>query len=741
MGERADQIINNARICVRQQHLKDAINILQPLYDAHPNLWGYDDYQLVTDNYQRMVEYMKKGFLDPEREKLYRQLLRRVYRIIENLEISWRCKNQTIYVEAFQKSNRLNMSYVFIQDVLERFVSDVAMLSLEPEETSQAHSDELYQRHTAFTERLFSSLFISLQWNSADEQFYTKLLLSPTVDLIDQQLMVSAISLACMNMFDIHKLNVLAAVCLKAENVNLRQRALVGLIFSLNDHPLFAEEQQTIMNQLTDNGENQDALRELQELQMQVFYCMNAEEDNRKIQTDIMPTIMKNNNFKITRHGIEEKEDDPMEDILNPDAADKAMEELEESIQQMVKMQQNGADVFFGGFKQMKKFPFFDELSNWFCPFYSKHPRLQNLREKGKIKAFLNKLNMSNPFCDSDKYSFVFAFSSVAEHLPEGIREAFYSGGDMGEEMFNTSRVKPTYVRHRYLQDLYRFFRIYRNRDDLVNPFGKEYAPTRLAPAFFLLLPIFKDAKYDAMKTSFGMFLYKQKKYGDLSDLLETYNDSNDTTYLYLRASSYIKSGHREKLPLVKSAFYKEAFNVLEQILAKGEDLRALKSYARVSMLLERYHQAADNYRKLQELVPGQKNYLLNEALALLHLGQKQEAVEKVYQCDLQYPDDDSVQRILAWVLLNSGKVDQAIDIYRRLLEQEPIHEDYVNAAYSVWINGDVSTAVSYFQQSLNVLPEGEGFSFLEEEINNDRQLLIDNGIAPIDLQLMLELI
>ena len=92
-------------------------------------------------------------------------------------------------------------------------------------------------------------------------------------------------------------------------------------------------------------------------------------------------------------------------------------------------------------------------------------------------------------------------------------------------------------------------------------------------------------------------------------------------------------------------------------------------------------------------------------------------------------------------MLLNSGKVDQAIDIYRRLLEQEPIHEDYVNAAYSVWINGDVSTAVSYFQQSLNVLPEGEGFSFLEEEINNDRQLLIDNGIAPIDLQLMLELI
>jgi Flp pilus assembly protein TadD len=730
MGERADQIINNARICVRHQHLKDAINILQPLYDAHPNLWGYDDYQLVTDNYQRMVEYMKKGFLDPEREKLYRQLLRRIYRIIENLAISWRCKNLSIYVEAFQKTNRLNMSYAFIQDVLERFVSDVAMLSLESEDTSQAHSDELYGRHAAFIERLFNALFISLQWNSADEQFYTKLLLSPTIDVVDQQLMVSAIGLACMNIFDIHKFNVLAAVYQKAEDVNLRQRALVGFMFSTNDHPLFAKEQQALMDQLTDNGNNQDVLHELLEMQVQVFYCMNAEEDDRKIQSDIIPSIMKNNNFTITRHGIEEKEDDPLEGILNPDAEDQAMEELDKSLKQMAEMQKNGADVFFGGFKQMKRIPFFDDFYNWFCPFYSKHPRLRSLREKTNIEAFLNKLSNSFPFCDSDKYSFVYAFASVAEHMPEGMKEMFYSGGDMGEEMFHTSRVNPTYVRHRYLQDLYRFFRLYRHRASLVNPFGKEGDASTTVSGFFLTLPFFDDARFYTMKTNLGTSLYKQKRFEELRVLLSTYSDESDTNYLFLKASSFIKSG-----------LYEDAVPVLEQILSKGDEPRALKSYARVSMLLEHYQQAADSYRKLQELMPGHKNYLLNEALALLQLGQKQEAVEKVYQCDLQYPDDDSVQRILAWVLLNNGKVEQAADIYRRLLEQEPIHEDYVNAAYSVWIRGDISTAVNYFQQSINLLPKGKNVSFLEQEINNDRQLLIDNGIAPIDLQLILDLI
>jgi tetratricopeptide (TPR) repeat protein len=310
------------------------------------------------------------------------------------------------------------------------------------------------------------------------------------------------------------------------------------------------------------------------------------------------------------------------------------------------------------------------------------------------------------------------------------MKEMFYSGGDMGEEMFHTSRVNPTYVRHRYLQDLYRFFRLYRHRTSLVNPFGKEGDASTTVSGFFLTLPFFDDARFYTMKTNLGTSLYKLKRFEELRVLLSTYSDESDTNYLFLKASSFIKSG-----------LYEDAVPVLEQILSKGDEPRALKSYARVSMLLEHYQQAADSYRKLQELMPGHKNYLLNEALALLQLGQKQEAVEKVYQCDLQYPDDDSVQRILAWVLLNNGKVEQAADIYRRLLEQEPIHEDYVNAAYSVWIRGDISTAVNYFQQSINLLPKGKNVSFLEQEINNDRQLLIDNGIAPIDLQLILDLI
>ena len=47
---------------------------------------------------------------------------------------------------------------------------------------------------------------------------------------------------------------------------------------------------------------------------------------------------------------------------------------MEESFQKMAEMQKQGTDIYFGGFSQMKRFPFFNELSNWFVPFYSHHP-------------------------------------------------------------------------------------------------------------------------------------------------------------------------------------------------------------------------------------------------------------------------------------------------------------------------------------------------------------------------------
>lgn len=727
MAERADFILADALLSVRVKRLVgEAIRKLRPLYDDHPGLLGNDEYQAIVDDYQLMVEYMTKGYHDEERDILYQKLLHRVYRLIRNLEISWRCKNVGVYVAAFRKTDRLNMSYAFIQQVLEHYVSDTAMLSLEPKNIRHERSNALYQRHALFMERLFNALFISLQWNSADKQFYTRLLLSPTVDTNDQLLIVSAISLACINVYDIHKFTTLYATYRQTTNECLRQRALVGLILSIDSYQTFANEQQHIISALT---QEERQVKELLQIQMELFYCMNAEDDQRKIQDDIMPTLMKNNRFSISRYGITEKDDDPLEDILNPNASDRAMEEIEASIHKMMNMQKAGSDIYFGGFRQMKSFHFFQEMANWFCPFYIEHPELQSIYDNAESRQFLQMLLSQGTFCDSDKYSLSFAMSRMMNQLPAGIREAMKSKESFGPMLSDEETATPAFIRRKYMQDLYRFFRLYSSRKDLENPFESDEVTNEMSAFFFHTLNV-EDPQFDTYKTELGLFLLKQKRYKELHRLIAAYEAPSDTNYLYLKAMSLIKQQQEQ-----------QAFQLLEDSRSNGHDVRMLKLYARLAMVTNHYQQAADSYAQLSELNPTHKHYILNQALALLHLDRKQEAVEKVYQCDLLEPADVQVKRVLAWVLLNSGKIEQADATYHQLLAGTPTGEDYVNAAYCKWIQGDVATAVDFFMTARNQDSDEHAGDRLVRTIRADQALLTSAGISETDILLMTDIV
>ena len=212
------------------------------------------------------------------------------------------------------------------------------MASLENDETRNQKTKNLYSRHNDFVNRLFNAIWISNQWSDNERNFYTELLVSPTIDVNDALLIISAISIGAINIFDKNKLLTLIEVYQRGTDERIRQRALVGLAFSQPDG-----DTANIFPELTDTLDklfaNKNTQRELLELQMQVFYCLNAEKDNSHIQKEIIPTLIKNNNLQITHFGIIEKEEDPMQDILHPDKADKAMEDVEKSIQQMMDMQ------------------------------------------------------------------------------------------------------------------------------------------------------------------------------------------------------------------------------------------------------------------------------------------------------------------------------------------------------------------------------------------------------------------
>ena len=720
-----EEILSKAINCLMDRRLSNAIEVLEQLYVQRPSLMGHSEFEAIKTDYQLMVDYMGRGFSDSHRESLYNTLLQRLYRVAADLEISWRCKNVSAYVNSFRVIDHLNTSHDFVRTVLESFVSDIAMLSLQPEEMREQKSTELYDRHQSFINRLFSALWTSCQWTDDDSKFYTELLLSPTVVSTDQQVIVSAISLGAMNQFDINKFKTLVNVYQKATDEHVRQRALVGWVLAVFEGMDIFPEQDAMIRELC---ENPAITRELLTLQIQFFYSKDAEKDNDKIQRDIMPDIMRNSNLTIGRLGIMEKEEDAIESILHQDADEKRMEQLEEKVRKMMDMQKQGSDIYFGGFSQMKRFPFFNDMVNWFTPFYLNHPALRSVINKLGDTKFLNTLMERSNFCESDRYSFAFALEQIINQLPADIKDAIGSDAMLGPLAESDDTEDAISIRRTYLQDLYRFFRLYHTANDFINPFEDNGRGDFVADTFFFTYKSFMGTGLDDVKLRLASHLYKHQQMTELAELLTTFQ-SADPRYAILMGYTNINMG--------KAEFAYQFFDYA--LKTEPDNQWALKGKARAALDAEDYKTAEEVYTELLKLEPGHKNYTMNRCVALLKLGRTSEVREELFRLDYQYPEDMNVKRVLAWAMLSDNSLDKASQLYDTLLASTPAHEDYLNAGYCQWAMGNVQRTVELFREW--IVKSGKSTEQLLEEFRSDADTLEMYGISETDCFLMLSLV
>ena len=541
----------------------------------------------------------------------------------------------------------------------------------------------------------------------------------------DQQLIVSAISLGAMNQFDINKFKTLVNVYQQATDEHVRQRALVGWVLAVFEGMDIFPEQDTLIRELC---ENPTITRELLTLQIQFFYSKDAEKDNDKIQRDIMPDIMRNSNLTIGRLGIMEKEEDAIESILHQDADEKRMEQMEEKVRKMMDMQKQGSDIYFGGFSQMKRFPFFNDMVNWFTPFYLNHPALRPVISKLGDTKFLNTLMERSNFCESDRYSFAFALEQIINQLPSDIKEVIGSDAMLGSLAESDDVEDAISIRRTYLQDLYRFFRLYHTANDFINPFEDNGKGDFVADTFFFTYKSFMGTGLDDVKLRLASHLYKHQQMTELAELLTTFQ-SADPRYAILMGYTNIHMG--------KAEFAYQFFDYA--LKTEPDNQWALKGKARAALDAEDYKTAEGVYTELLKLEPGHKNYTMNRCVALLKLGRTSEVREELFRLDYQYPEDMNVKRVLAWAMLSDNSLDKALQLYNTLLAATPAHEDYLNAGYCQWAMGNVQRAVELFREWM--VKSGKSTEQLLEEFRSDADTLEMYGISETDCFLMLSLV
>lgn len=710
---------------IDRSELGAALRAVRKFVDANPHMIYDEELESIENDYRLMLDYMRRGFNDPHRSAIYNSLTTRLYRFASDMYMTYMTQHAAFFTDALRKSGNKQFNDEKIKSELEGFVADAAMLSLEIEPARTTKSNELYSRHNDFMQALFCHIIVSRQWSDHDSEFFNRLLLSPTIDSIDAQLLISAITLAAMNNMDINKFGVLIHVYLASTDEKIRQRALIGWVFALSSRTRVMPKMKNLVSEaLSHDG----VANELADLQKQIIFCMNAEQDTDTIRRDIMPELMKNNNLNITRFGINEKEDDPMADIFDPGASERAMEKMEESFQKMMNMQKAGSDIYFGGFSQMKRFPFFYNVANWFYPFYIEHPEIS--RTAGNLKdtpLLINILN-SGPFCDSDKYSFTLAISSVISRLPDNMKEMLNSPEVLGQVVSPEDQRQSAYIRRMILQDMYRFFRLYPQREQLVNPFDAKHF-------IFVSDDLFNNTDIQALVPDLCYFMIKHKNGNALRNILSKNTDEDNPKMLLVRGMYELNFAKQPE----------KAVEVFEKLKAEAPgNRRVLSLLARSYFECGKFEDSAACYQTLHDSDPQNKTVALNLCVALSKAKKYSDAINLLYRLDIENPDSSAVKRVLAWTLSGLGKYDQAEKEYSRLTSADDAENgDWLNAGYCQWMKGNTAEAVKLFARFMeNRRNTGLNRKYcISEEFANDKDFLNEHGISDTDIHLMADLV
>lgn len=727
----ANEALNTIIQCLSDRQLGTAIAHLETYLYTFQHPQALSQLAEVKADYERMSDYWQRGFDDPQRAQLFDQLLCRMYVLTQNVRLRY-IINTSSYVKSIYttaRAKRTDWTVDALRREMESFVSDVTLLQLEPEHTRQSRQCTLYEQHQQLLAALFDYIWTSRLWTDGVASAFEDIILSPTIDVIDQQLLVSAITLSLMGVFGINKFRLLVNVYLKATDERVRQRALVGWVFSLDVGAarLYPEVRMLVSQATCDDR----CLSELSELQMQVVYCLKAESDQQIIQSEIMPDLISSSNIRVTRNGIEEVDDDPMDDVLHPEKSEQRMERLEASMQRMADMQRQGSDVYFGGFRQMKRFPFFQTVANWLMPFTFDHPAISGLLSHVRGSRFLRTLLKNGPFCDSDKYSFVLGFQMAVSRMPEHLLElmdqgeATLVGGDVELSELST----PAFLRRSYLQSLYRFFRVYPQRSEFVNPFDATQLPRYL----FMANPLVQQSRLEDKMGETVAFLLKHKRYDDARRVLQNCRTEVRGAQFYLLNGTLLMRTHADRNAGLTA---RESFQHLLQLQPDSE--RAWVGYARTAFADGDYQDAFDYYTRLAQRRPDRHSYQLNQAVCLTNLSQYDEALKLLYKLNYESPDDLDVSRVLAWTLVGAARYDQAAAIYQELLVADsPQADDLLNYGYCLWFSGRPAEAADHFKRYAQA--DGITFDAQKEFLHTEARLIRQHGVSEVEVRLMID--
>ena len=609
--------------------------------------------------------------------------------LLEDIEMDIR-SDQGVFKDLKKQGEAIDIKEV--KPTLEKFVSREAMLflnhDLSKEEQDQA-SARLYQEWEECREKIFGRFVSSGHWTDEECVAVKDSILSPTVDSLTSQLLVSAITLSAATVFDMGKFTLLYDIYRLADDDEVKVRALLGwLLVSTNcgcyeqqpDFRSFAE-------QLTEDCKNDsDLLAEIIKAQKMLAVTVFSEQKSIDYTNDIMASLsnrflgdLKNKVADLLDadedmqniFGIEDDEETSEESPIrsvdintDEDGVDNLNVDVDSPLS-MDEMMDKGIDILLPQFKMLRdQTDFFTHLYNWFMPFYLKNPHITEalgfVDEKRKFcKAFCSTARS----CPADAYSLANLIVSHPNEIPENIVDCYDDPEDEGdgsepadeEEIVNEFFKEPgehraKRIRINYIRNLLRFSKFYTAKDEIFNILD-ELDDDK--PAYAVLAgPLFQDEFFDKYRMAIARYSFR-REFPDLVEVMLEGVPCDTLEMHFMKGWVCMQKGDNHSLRMAVDHFKK--------MLKIKPDMKQV--YLQLGICYRNLIQVdeyLENFDKLMEF----KDSFSEEELFELKLDKLkfivmnnrfEEAMPLAYELDYTHPENQMAGALLTQLLIKIG--------------------------------------------------------------------------------------
>jgi len=695
--EEIEKLHQKVTKCLDEVSLHDAFEGIMSLVRAADRSDMSDEAQRLHLSYTLMLKYLSNGFVDPQRADILTNIRQSLHVLNDRSYIALQEaeSHQVFYARRRELANKPLVG--IIEDYREALKTLSLMTSIP--DTQQDKKAILAARHVAedAETRLFNKVWCTFPLNTEDANSLQLSIMGDILPVHARCLLVSALFVGLMKFYDEAKLSLLLEAYLSSDSRQVQLRALVCAVLTLVAHKRRVGLSKAINNRLETLMDNPEFVNDLWVIQVQLARSRNTENVRQRVRNDFIPNLM-----KVRPDIIDKIKDqdfqalDLTDEAANPDwqqwldnsGIARKMEEFNE-------MQSEGSDVFIATFAHLKSFPFFKTLSNWFMPFHDKHSIVdETLGHDARSLATI--IEQTPYLCNSDKFSFCLSLGSLPgsqrEMLSAQLEEQTAAFREASSDVEADEVKQRGYIVNQFVQDLYRFFKIFSRRHEFVAVMDD---PTIDLTSCKLLMPAVHDTHVLEL---LGELYLKNAFYEDAIrcfKLLEN-TESEIDEHLYQKIGfAYQNAGKLEE-----AIKYYERYDLLHE-----NDVWNLRHIAACHRALGHSTEALSRYRQAEAINPENVAIALTIGHVLLEQNLTNEALQQYFKADLLPNAKHRAWRPIAWCSFLLKDYDRAIDYYNRIEhDDKPSPHDWLNHGHVLLCQKQPQEAIEAYRRSLRAM-------------------------------------